>query len=134
MVSFIPIFALTSTKEMINKKEISDDCLRRIRGIKDTQDLLSGKWKIAIIGALYFNRKFRFMDLSRHLEGIAPKVLSKELKDLEMNHLITRTVKDTMPITVEYELTTQGKSLKKVIEAMGEWGIKYRKSLLKRDY
>lgn len=115
---------------MARKKELSDDCLRNIRGIKDTQDLLSGKWKIAIIGALYFNGKFRFMDLGRHIEGIAPKVLSKELKDLEMNHLVKRTVKDTMPITVEYELTLQGKSLNKVIEAMGEWGIKYRKSVL----
>lgn len=115
---------------MANKKELSDDCLRNVRGIKDTQDLLSGKWKISIIGALYFNGKFRFMDLGRHLEGIAPKVLSKELKDLEMNHLIKRTVKDTMPITVEYELTPQGKSLDKVIEAMCEWGIKYRNSII----
>jgi len=118
--------------EMTNNKELSDDCLKSIRGIRDTQDLLSGKWKISIIGALYFNGKFRFMDLGRHIEGIAPKVLSKELKDLEMNHLIKRTVKDTMPITVEYELTPQGKSLNKVIEAMGEWGIKYRKSVLKK--
>ena len=115
---------------MTKKQELSNNCLRKIRGIKDTQDLLSGKWKIAIIAALYYNGKFRFMDLGRHIEGIAPKVLSKELKDLELNHLVNRTVKDTMPITVEYELTPQGKSLKKVIEAMGEWGIKYRKLLL----
>jgi DNA-binding HxlR family transcriptional regulator len=72
------------------------------------------------------------MDLKRHIAGIAPKVLSKELKDLEMNHLIIRTIKDTMPITVEYELTSQGKSFKKVIEAMGEWGMNYRKSIVKK--
>lgn len=115
------------------KKEpkISDLCRQHIIGIKDTQDELSGKWKIAIVGALYYNGKFRFMDLSRQIEGIAPKVLSKELKDLEMNHLVKRTVKDTMPVTVEYELTPQGKSLNKIIEAMGEWGIKYRKALIK---
>lgn len=117
---------------MSNKVELSDHCLKNVRGIKDTQDVLSGKWKVSIIGALYYNGKFRFMDLGRHLEGIAPKVLSKELKDLELNHLIKRTVKDTMPITVEYELTTQGRSLNKVIEAMGQWGINYRKSLLKK--
>lgn len=69
------------------------------------------------------------MDLSRLVEGIAPKVLSKELKDLEMNQLIKRTVKDTMPVTVEYELTVEGKSLKGVIEAMGEWGKTYRHTL-----
>jgi|SRR5699024_5172835 len=111
---------------MAKEKELSDECLRSLQAIKDTQDLLSGKWKISIIGALYYNEKFRFMNLKRHIEGIAPKVLSKELKDLEKNHLVKRTVKDTMPITVEYELTPQGKSLNKVIEAMGEWGIKYK--------
>ncbi len=112
--------------------ELTDDCRSRIQGVKDTQDLLSGKWKIGIVGALYYNGKLRFMDLSRQMEGIAPKVLSKELKDLEMNQLVKRTVKDTMPITVEYELTPQGKSLNKVIDAMGEWGMKYRKSVLKK--
>lgn len=118
------------------KKEkvvLSETCRQSIQGIKDTQDLLSGKWKMTILGALYYNGKFRFMDLSRHIQGIAPKVLSKELKDLEMNHLIKRTVKDTMPITVEYELTPQGKSLNKVIYAMGEWGIAYRKSVLEKE-
>lgn len=109
---------------------MSEACRQSIQGIKDTQDLLSGKWKMTIIGALYYNGKFRFMDLGRHIQGIAPKVLSKELKDLEMNHLIKRTVKDTMPITVEYELTTQGKSLNKIIYAMGEWGIEYRRLVL----
>ncbi|MBX2922562.1 MAG: helix-turn-helix transcriptional regulator [Chitinophagaceae bacterium] len=114
------------------KIELSESCRKSIQGIKDTQDLLSGKWKAAIVGALFYNGKFRFMDLSRHIVGIAPKVLSKELKDLEMNHLVKRTVLDTMPITVEYELTSQGKSLHKIIEAMGEWGIRYRKSLLRK--
>ncbi len=118
------------------KKEkvvLPEACRQSIQGIKDTQDLLSGKWKMTILGALYYNGKFRFMDLSRHIQGIAPKVLSKELKDLEMNHLIKRTVKDTMPITVEYELTPYGKSLNKVIYAMGEWGIAYRKSVLEKE-
>ncbi|MDG3581076.1 helix-turn-helix domain-containing protein [Galbibacter sp. CMA-7] len=116
----------------MDKKSLSEDCLRNLRGIKDTQDLLSGKWKTSIIGALYHNGKFRFMELKRHIDGIAPKVLSKELKDLEMNRLITRKVRDTMPITVEYELTPQGKSLNKVINAMGEWGVRYRELMMKK--
>lgn len=114
------------------KTGLTDDCRQQIQGVKDTQDLLSGKWKTVILAALYMNGKFRFMDLVRHVEGIAPKVLSKELKDLEMNHLIKRTVFDTMPVTVEYELTGQGRSLHRVIEAMAEWGVRYRKSILKR--
>lgn len=114
------------------KNELSDSCRKSVQGVRDTQDLLNGKWKTSIIAALYNNGKFRFMDLGRHIDGIAPKVLSKELKDLEMNHLVKRTVKDTMPITVEYELTPQGKSLNKIVEAMGEWGIRYRKAVLKK--
>lgn len=109
--------------------ELSGTCKMYVQGVKDTQDLLSGKWKTVIIAALYNNGKFRFMDLARHIDGIAPKVLSKELKDLEMNQLVKRTVLDTMPITVEYELTPQGMSLNKVIEAMAEWGVHYRKSI-----
>jgi DNA-binding HxlR family transcriptional regulator len=117
---------------MAGNRKLSERCIQRIRGIKDAQDLLTGKWKITIIASLYYNEKIRFMDLARNLEGIAPKVLSKELKDLEMNHLVKRTVMNTMPITVEYELTPQGKSLKKTIIAMGEWGIQYRKLVLKK--
>lgn len=113
------------------KSQLADICQLQLKGVKDTQDLLSGKWKTVIVAALYYNGKFRFMDLSRHIEGIAPKVLSKELKDLEMNQLVKRTVLDTMPITVEYQLTEQGKSLNKVIEAMGEWGVNYRNSIIK---
>lgn len=111
------------------KSELADICKIQLKGVKDTQDVLSGKWKTVIIAALYYNGKFRFMELNRHIDGIAPKVLSKELKDLEMNQLIKRTVLNTMPITVEYELTPHGESLNKVIEAMGEWGVNYRKSI-----
>ena len=112
--------------------ETRGDCHALIIGVRDTQELLSGKWKTEIIGALYYRGKMRFMDLKRQLVNIAPKVLSKELKDLEMNHLITRKVLDTMPITVEYELTDQGKSLNTVIDAMAKWGISYREQLFKR--
>ena len=111
------------------KTAISNLCTIQIQGVKDTQDLLSGKWKTVIIAALYNNEKFRFMDLSRHIEGISPKVLSKELKDLELNELVQRTVVDTMPITVEYRLTPQGRSLNKIVDAMAEWGINYRNNM-----
>lgn len=112
--------------------KISLPCKQLVQGVKDTQDLLSGKWKWVIIAALYNNGTFRFMDLLRHIEGISPKVLSKELKDLELNQLVTRTVLDTMPITVNYTLTTEGKSLNKIVDEMGNWGIRYREMVLKK--
>ncbi len=76
--------------------------------------------------ALSFGRK-RFKELEREITGITPRMLSKELRDLEANQLITRTVYDTTPVTVEYALTEYGKSLDKVISAMCDWGKKYQK-------
>ena len=83
-------------------------CRFRINSVKDSMDILTGKWKIHILGTLLYGGKMRFMDLQREIEGIGPKMLSKELQDLEINHLITRTIKNTKPITVEYELTDFG--------------------------
>lgn len=115
-----------------NTAEISAHCKMSIVGIRDVQDLMSGKWKYMIVTALYFSGKMRFMDLKRMINKIAPKVLSKELKDLELNNLVTRTVCDTKPITVEYELTDLGESLNMIIKAMGDWGLKYRESLSRK--
>ena len=118
----------------MKKKEVQElpgQCKVLIQGVRDTQDLLNGKWKTPVIGALYYRGKMRFMELRRELEGIAPKMLSQELKDLEMNHLVTRTVYNTMPMTVEYELTEHGRSLNGIIEAMGMWGVTYRKQIMK---
>ena len=113
------------------KKTLTANCTKLILGIKDAQDIMSGKWKYLIIATLYYAGKKKFMELKRHIAEIAPKVLSKELKDLEMNNMVVRTVCDTKPITVEYELTELGKSFNQIIEAMGLWGVKYREIVLK---
>lgn len=113
-------------------KELSPECKKRIMGITDAQDMLGGKWKLSIMSTIYYFGVIRFMDLKRHIGDISPKVLSSELKDLEMNHLVKRTVRDTQPITVEYELTSVGKSFNKVVDALGDWGIAYRKVMLKK--
>lgn len=104
-------------------------CRFRINAVKDSMDILTGKWKIHILGTLLYGGKMRFMDLQREIDGIGSKMLSKELQDLEMNHLITRTVKNTKPITVEYALTNFGKTLEPVIESVAQWGIDYRQTL-----
>lgn len=101
-------------------------CQIRITGIKDTMELLSGKWKLHILGTLMQGDKLRFMELLREVEGIGTKMLSKELQDLEMNHLISRTVLDTKPVTVEYQITDFGKTLEPIIDEIAKWGIAYR--------
>ncbi len=108
-------------------------CKAKIHAIKDTMGILSGKWKFHIIGTLLLHGTLRFMDLLREIDGIGAKMLSKELQDMEVNSLIKRTVKNTKPITVEYEITEYGKTLSPIIEELAKWGTSYRESLHKKQ-
>jgi DNA-binding HxlR family transcriptional regulator len=71
----------------------------------------------------------RFRELQKTLVTITPKVLSKELKELELNEFITRTVYDTTPVTVEYELTGYSRTLDRILKEMREWGIQHRQRM-----
>ena len=106
-------------------------CSRHILAVRDALDILSGKWKLPIISALIFSDK-RFKKMEREIPGITAKMLSKELKDLEMNDLVQRTVYDTMPVTVEYSLTEYGRTLKKLISELHNWGTQHRKHILSK--
>src|SRR5208337_3707202 len=81
-----------------------------ILAINDTLNVINGKWKLPIIGSLLFGKK-RFRELEREIPKITPRMLSKELRDLEANGIVSRTVFGTIPVTVEYELTSSGHSL-----------------------
>jgi DNA-binding HxlR family transcriptional regulator len=114
------------------KKEIEpthEECIKFIIPVRDALEILSGKWKIPIITSLSFGTK-RFKQISKELSTITDKMLSKELKELEINHLAKRTVHDTFPPTVEYSITEHGKSLEKVILELRNWGLKHRKKIV----
>ncbi len=98
----------------------------------DAMDILNGKWKITILCSLNEGKK-KFKELQRHVGKITGKMLSKELKELEINELVTRTVLDTRPVTVEYELTTYGETLEHVILELISWGLKHRKRILRKQ-
>lgn len=118
---------------MGNKTEngkISDDCKRHFKAISDTLYILNGKWSVLIIACLASGKK-RYLELQRTVEGIGPKMLSKELNKLELNGLITRSVQEVKPVTVEYELTEYARSLKPLIDDMGDWGKQHREKILK---
>jgi DNA-binding HxlR family transcriptional regulator len=104
-------------------------CSSFILPITDTLDVLSGKWKITIIAAL-FNGKKRFTELQKDVTKITPRMLSKELRELECNQLVCRTVHNTIPVTVDYELTEYGKTLGKVMDALMDWGVLHREKIL----
>lgn len=101
-------------------------CVSELLPTRDTLELLAGKWKILIIMALAAKGRSRFMELVHDIGRITPKMLSKELRDLEQNQLVTRTVQPTIPVTVEYELTPYGHTLQPVIASMRDWGITHR--------
>lgn len=107
----------------------SAECKTFIRPVRDVIDLIGSKWKLPVVIALSFGNK-RFKELERQIEGITPRMLSKELKDLEVNGLVHRAVFNTTPVTVEYSLTEAGKSLDRVIEVMREWGLEHRARLM----
>lgn len=113
------------------KKEVhsQQSCSGIVRAVKDALDVLNGKWKLPIMISVSFGTK-RFKQISKEINGITDKMLSKELKDLEINQLVKRTVYDTFPPTVEYSITEHGKSLEKVIGELGYWGIEHRKKII----
>ena len=104
-------------------------CIGMIRPVRDALDVINGKWKLPIIIALSFGVK-RFSQLAKEIPNITDRMLSKELRDLEMNELVKREVYDTFPVTVEYSLTEYGHSLDKVISELRDWGIQHRKRLM----
>jgi DNA-binding HxlR family transcriptional regulator len=108
-----------------------EECTKALLPIKDALDVLSGKWKLQIILSLTFGKK-RFKQIQREIVGLTPKMLSKELKDLEMNDLAIRKVYDTTPVIVEYELSPYGKTLKPLIAELHKWGLKHRKRIIAR--
>jgi len=105
------------------------DCKKAIMSIHDAMYVLGGKWKIRIIAGLLYGPK-RYSDLLRDVCGISGKVLSRELKEMEMNRLVNRSVKHDKPITVIYELTEYGDSTKEIIGALADWGERHREIIL----
>lgn len=115
----------------IDFKQAKSCSVQFVLAVNDTLNVLNGKWKLPIIGSMLFNKK-RFTDIQRNIPNITPRMLSKELKDLEMNGIVNRIVYDTMPVSIEYELTDSAKSLGKVLDKMLEWGLKHRQSVFSK--
>jgi len=111
-----------------NKKEeiTHEKCQGMILPVRDALDVLNGRWKLPILIALSFGSR-RFKQISKEVNGITDKVLSK---DLEGNQLVKREVYDTFPPTVEYSITPHGKSLEHVIDELHNWGVSHRKKII----
>lgn len=111
----------------MNPQNIPECPASTILALRDCLAVLNGKWKVPIIGTLLFGPK-RFKDLEEIIKKITPRMLSKELKELELNNIVKRNVYDTRPVRIEYELTESGKTLEPILNAMVEWGTQHRKT------
>jgi len=83
--------------------------------------VLGGKWKIRIVFLLYQNKKNRFGELKKVLQTVTQQMLSKQLKELEIDGLINRKVFQVVPPKVEYSLTDFGTSVIPVLRSLDEW-------------
>jgi len=107
-------------------------CLDTVRPVRDALDVINGKWKLSIIISISTGNE-RFTDIQRSIPGITPKVLSKELRDLEQNKLIKRIVIDDYPIKILYRPEPYAETLTPIIYALKEWGINHRKKLFQLE-
>ncbi|RYU93023.1 winged helix-turn-helix transcriptional regulator [Emticicia agri] len=120
---------MTVTKKITDFAAIKSCPEQFVLALNDTLNVLTGKWKLPILGSLLFGIK-RFTELQRNIPKITPRMLSKELKELELNGMVKRMVYDATPVLVEYELTESGKKLSDVLDSMLQWGLNHRKATM----
>ena len=102
-----------------------------LRALQDTLYFIGGKWRIPIINSICNGNK-RFREIERSITGITTRMLSKELKEMEMNKLIKRTVYADTPVLIEYEATEYCRSFGKIIRSMIDWGREHKVVVMKK--
>ena len=96
-------------------------------GYSYTLSLIAGKYKPIILYCLMEYEPVRFNEMQRYLGRVADKTLSRNLKELERDELIVRTVYPQIPPKVEYSLTERGHSLVAVLDRLCDWGMENRR-------
>jgi DNA-binding HxlR family transcriptional regulator len=107
----------------INQKIINATC-----GTTVTLALISGRWKPNILWQL-LEGKLRYGDIKKKIPNISERMLAMQLKEMEADGLVTRTVHAEVPPRVDYELTGLGQSMKPMLRSIDEWGDNYREAI-----
>lgn len=107
---------------MLTREELPD-C-----PVATTVQLIGNKWKLLILRNL-LSRPWRFNEMLRSIPGISQKVLTDNLRALERDGVITRTVYPEVPPRVEYALSELGDSMRPIIKAMEAWGADYQRKM-----
>jgi|TARA_A100000171_G_C2134125_1_gene148844 DNA-binding HxlR family transcriptional regulator len=85
---------------------------------------IMGKWKGVILFHL-LEGTMRFNELARQMEGVTPRLLTKQLRELEADGLVIRTVYPVVPPKVEYSLTEEAKGLEPLLHGLSDWGERW---------
>jgi DNA-binding HxlR family transcriptional regulator len=112
-------------KKVLSEPRVQKD---EVQALQDTIYVIGGKWKLPIINSLC-NGNTRFREIERSIPGITTRMLSRELKEMEANQVIKRTVIDTTPVTVAYSPTDYCHSFGDIILEMIKWGKDHRERL-----
>lgn len=110
------------------QKNAHCNCLDTVKPVRDALDVISGKWKLPIIISVGVGND-RFTDIQESIPGITPKVLAKELKDLEQHKLIQRVILDEYPVKISYKLEPYASTLTPIIYSLKDWGINHKKKV-----
>ena len=102
---------------------------QEVQALQDTIYVIGGKWRLPIINSICNGNK-RFRDIERSIPGITTRMLSRELKDMEANQLIRRTVIPTIPVAVEYTATEYCQSFGDIILEMIKWGKQHKERII----
>jgi DNA-binding HxlR family transcriptional regulator len=105
---------------MARVDDLAEECT-----VEAAVEVIGGKWKLVILRQLTEGTR-RFGELDRALAGITPRMLTRQLRELEADRLIRRTVYPQVPPKVEYSLTDTGESLRDIIDRLEQWGRRYR--------
>jgi DNA-binding HxlR family transcriptional regulator len=105
-------------------------CAGLLTSIGDALYVIGGKWKLRVIVALREGNK-RFNEIQRTIDGISARVLSSELKELELNGFVKRIVHTQTPVVVEYQITEYADTLGDVLQSLAAWGAMHRDKLRK---
>ncbi|MFD0749363.1 winged helix-turn-helix transcriptional regulator [Mucilaginibacter calamicampi] len=106
----------------------TQECSKLLNAVGDALYVIGGKWKLRVIIALREGHT-RFNLIQRAIDGISAKVLTSELKDLELNGFVKRNVHTGTPVIVEYQLTPYADTLNDVLTALFSWGIQHRERI-----
>lgn len=120
---------------MEDQKKQVPSCEQELNAIRDSLEVLGGKWKLRIMRHLniHIDEINTFKKIQREVEGISAKMLSKELQDLEINLLVSRTVMNTKPVTVQYAITAYGQSVFPVTESLVNWGLNHNQKIKQKE-